>query len=245
VPFRHCNPRDLARRAKSLGKRSVPVLLTDGMFSRDGRAAPLREYCGVLPKRTTLLVDDCHGAGVLGPNKRGTVEYEQLPRSNIIQTITLSKAFGAFGGAILCSTKLRHRILSSSSAVTSSTPFPLPLARAALAALKLLEKNEGFGSRLSENHRSVREQLRAVGFEVEDFPGPIIPFYTRNKGDAAKVSRALLKHGIHPPLIRYPGGPESGFFRFVISSEHSRKQLRKLCVCLAACTKLLSTKVVN
>jgi hypothetical protein len=39
------------------------------------------------------------------------------------------------------------------------------------------------------------------------------------------LSRALLAAGVYPPFIKYPGGPASGYFRFVISSEHSRSQL--------------------
>jgi 7-keto-8-aminopelargonate synthetase-like enzyme len=241
LPFRHCDPGDLARKLKRLGGGSVPVLLTDGMFARNGRVAPLRAYVEVLPKGTTLLVDDCHGVGVLGPTGRGTLEYEGIPRRNIIQTLTLSKAFGVFGGAILTSRKERRKILSSSRIFAGSTPLPLPLARAALAALGILERDRAFKRRLDENQRFVRAELRARRYELEDFPGPIIPFYPRRTGDRPKVVRALLSCGIHPPFIRYPGGPPNGFFRFVISSEHSQKQLESLCACLGACRKQFAT----
>jgi len=43
--------------------------------------------------------------------------------------------------------------------------------------------------------------------------------------EANRLKRRLLAGGIYPPFVQYPGGPEGGHFRFVISSEHSRKQL--------------------
>jgi hypothetical protein len=42
------------------------------------------------------------------------------------------------------------------------------------------------------------------------------------------LHQALLAAGIYPPFIKYPGGPASGYFRFVISSEHGRRQLDDL-----------------
>jgi hypothetical protein len=42
------------------------------------------------------------------------------------------------------------------------------------------------------------------------------------------LQRALFAAGIFPPFIKYPGGPPNGYFRFVISSEHTRPQLDAL-----------------
>jgi 7-keto-8-aminopelargonate synthetase-like enzyme len=44
----------------------------------------------------------------------------------------------------------------------------------------------------------------------------------------ASLKRRLLAGGIYPPFVKYPGGPAEGFFRFVISSEHSHGQLDRL-----------------
>jgi len=42
-----------------------------------------------------------------------------------------------------------------------------------------------------------------------------------------------LAAGIYPPFVRYPGGPPQGSFRFVISSEHTPRQLDKLVAVLS------------
>ena len=75
--------------------------------------------------------------------------------------------------------------------------------------------------------------LRNAGFPVPETPGPIIPIHPRSPSEATHLNRALLQAGILPPFIKYPGGPASGYFRFVISSEHTRPQLDTLLHVLA------------
>jgi hypothetical protein len=42
------------------------------------------------------------------------------------------------------------------------------------------------------------------------------------------MRRRLPAHGVYPSFIHYPGGPQGGYFRFVVSSEHSQRQLDDL-----------------
>jgi L-lysine 2,3-aminomutase len=52
-------------------------------------------------------------------------------------------------------------------------------------------------------------------------------------GDAegARLRAALLAAGIYPPYLKY-GALTHGIFRFVISSEHTRAQLKQLAAVL-------------
>ena len=81
--FRHRDAADLARQLAKAGPR--PIVLTDGMFGHDGSVAPLRDYLKILPARGRLLVDDAHGAGILGATGKGTVELAGVDRRRIIQ----------------------------------------------------------------------------------------------------------------------------------------------------------------
>jgi 7-keto-8-aminopelargonate synthetase-like enzyme len=149
--FKSRHVQDALRAAKRCGPGSKLILLTDGMFARDGSPAPLREYQRALPRDTRFLVDDAHGAGVLGKTGRGIPEHAGVGRSRVIQTITLSKAFGAYGGAILCDRALRQKILDRSHMFIGSTPLPLPLANAALCAVQILKSNSAHRRRLYRN----------------------------------------------------------------------------------------------
>jgi 7-keto-8-aminopelargonate synthetase-like enzyme len=218
----------LAGAAQRCGPQSKLAVLTDGMFSNDGSAAPLAEYLKVLPKDTLLLVDDAHGGGVLGRSGKGTLEHAGISRSRVIQTVTLSKAFGAYGGAILGPARFRQQVLDRSRMFVGSTPLPLPLAHAALAGVRILKSTPSLRTKLMENAAYVKTALRAAGLPLPEAPGPIVPVLPRRPSEAAGLQKALFAAGIFPPFIKYPGGPPSGYFRFVISNEHSRSQLDQL-----------------
>jgi len=234
ITFSHRDCADLRRILQRLGRSARPILLTDGMFSHDGSVAPLREQQEILPRDAWMLVDDAHGAGILGRRGRGTVELAGIRRERVIQTMTLSKALGVYGGAILGSRQLRGRIIARSRVFVGGTPLPLPLANAALTAVKVLKANAGWRTRLHRRAAGIKAALRDRGWSLPDAPGPIIPFVPRDEREAAALKRKLLAAGIHPPFIHYPGGPENGQFRFVISSEHTGAQLAALVKVLSA-----------
>ncbi|HEX3624516.1 MAG TPA: pyridoxal phosphate-dependent aminotransferase family protein [Verrucomicrobiae bacterium] len=229
LKFAHRNADDFARAIKRCGKGARPILLTDGMFSHDGSIAPLKSYLKHLPSDGMILVDDAHGAGVLGKNGRGTPEHENVSRGKIIQCITLSKAFGVFGGAILATRELREKILQRSRSFVGSTPVPLPLANAALASLKVFRsRGASLRRRLCENAQYVKDSFEQTGSSMPKMPGPIIPVHTQTDRESLALKKHLLAAGIFPPFLKYPGGDANGYFRFVISSEHTRVQLDTL-----------------
>lgn len=232
--FKHRSTAELKLAVARCGEGAKLILLTDGMFSRDGAAAPLSEYLEALPADAQLLVDDAHSAGVLGKSGRGTVEHAGVGRARVVQTVTLSKAFGAYGGAILCTTALRDRINKRSELFAGSTPLPLPLANAALEACRLLQTRRGFRERLLSNSERAKAQLRNAGLPLPQTPGPIIALKPQDRATAKRLQRALLAAQIYPSFIHYPGGPTDGYFRFVISSEHSKAQIERLTNVLAS-----------
>lgn len=232
--FQHRDPRDLARvlaRAKGDDK---PIVLTDGLFAHSGAVAPLEEYVELLPAHGMMLVDDAHGAGILGAQGRGTPEFAGVPRRRVIQTITLSKAFGVYGGAILGTTALRQKIFQTSSMFAGSTPLPPPLAQAALCSVEIMRSDPGLRQRLDKNIQYVKKALRKKGFPVDPAPTPIIAFSPATAAQTAQLRRRLLARKIFPSFIRYSGGPKEGYFRFALSSEHRPAQLDDLLEALTA-----------
>jgi 7-keto-8-aminopelargonate synthetase-like enzyme len=234
INFPHRDAASAARLSRRLGSRAKIVLLTDGLFSHSGEVAPLDAYLRVLPPHTKLLVDDAHAFGILGKTGRGTAEFLGLPISpRLIQTVTLSKSLGTYGGAILGTQELRDRIIARSRLFVGNTPLPLPLTAAALAALDLLRAEPSLRRRLHFNASYVKGALRDAGLSLNDGPGPIVPIHPHSASDVTKLKRTLLKAGIHPPHINYLGGPKDGYFRVVISSEHTAEQLDALVTVLS------------
>jgi 7-keto-8-aminopelargonate synthetase-like enzyme len=228
VKFQHRDVEDLGRVLRRLGLGVRPILLTEGMFSHDGSVAPLKAYLKILPKDSLILLDDAHGAGVLGKTGKGTAEFAGVSRRRIIQTVTLSKAFGAYGGAILATRQLREQLIARSRLFAGSTPLPLPLASAALEAVDILRNGSRLRARLQRNADRLKAALSEAGFSEERTPGPVVSLVPRHDREAQLLKRSLLRRRILPVFIQYPGGPAGGYFRFAISSEHTNTQLDHL-----------------
>ncbi len=231
--FKHRDPKAVASAVERCGPGAKLILLTDGLFARNGSVAPLEKYRSVLPKDAMMLVDDAHAAGLLGRSGKGSLEYAGIGRAGVIQTITLSKAFGVYGGAILASRAIRSRAMEHSRLFVGSTPLPLPLAYAAQESVKLLQSDRSLKRRLAANADYVHQNLRALPGFAPEGAGPILFVHPKGRGTTRALKERLLRSGIYPSHIRYPGGPVQGFFRFVISSEHSRPQLDRLVAALS------------
>lgn len=226
--FKHGDISAVGRALSKCGPRARPIILTDGMFAHDGSVAPLSQYLKILPRHGRILVDDAHGAGVLGAMGKGSLEHEGAGRKRIIQCATLSKAFGVYGGVVLGTRALREQIIARSHVFAGTTPLPLPLAGSAITALKLLRSEPACRERLSQNTSYLRSQLRHSGWNVQETPGPIIRLPLMNRAAAADLKRRLFAAGIFPPFLKYGRASAAGYFRFVISSQHTRAQLNKL-----------------
>lgn len=226
--FRHRDPEDLARLLRALPHPSSPLILTDGVFGQDGALAPLGEYLELLPKDGRILVDDAHGVGVLGRYAKGTAQHFGVPVRRLVQCATLSKAFGVHGGVILGTRRLIEAVQRRSRVFAGSTPLPLPLAAGALAALVLVATDLKMRQRLAHSTALVKAALPTFGVAVHDNPAPIVSLEPKSTQQAARLERSLLAQRIYPSFIRYPGGPEAGFFRFAISSEHTPRELGRL-----------------
>lgn len=227
LTFPHRDPAGLARRCRRLPRTARLLLVTDGVFAHDGSIAPLDVYRGILPDSAWLWVDDCHAVGTLGPAGRGTHEFLGLGRVQLVQTATLSKAFGAQGGLILADRAICRDVPNRSVAFAGGTPPPLPLIAAAIASLQLVSSDPARLARLTTNVRAVKARLHAAGHIADITPGPVFGLHP-GPAKAPRLKARLVANGILPPWIRYPGGPASGYFRFAISSEHTDEQIDRL-----------------
>ena len=134
------------------------------MFSHDGSTAPLHEYLDVMPKDAMLLVDDAHGAGTLGQAGRGTPEVCGVRDPRVVQTISLSKAFGVYGGAVLGTAEVIEAIQNRSRIFNGNTPPPLPLVNATLASLMILKSDLSFAHEAEGQHRAHQKRVARGGF---------------------------------------------------------------------------------
>lgn len=225
--FRHLDDEDLAKKAARLEVLNSAAVLTDGLFAHNGRFAPLKAYRDALGPEVLLWVDDSHAAGIAGKNGRGTCEAPGFGRQHTIQTVTFSKGFGVYGGAVLCSRAFRKLMVERSTALIGNTPLPLPLAAGVLKAMELVRSRPEIRGQLARNIELFWSEL---GVKPS---APLAPIVTLTPAEPRALWTRLLRKGIFPSLIRYPGCPAEGYFRFALSSGHSPQQVRALAEVLA------------
>ncbi len=227
--FRSCDVDDLGSKLQehhSLGQKAL--ICTDGVFA-SGALAPICAYQELARKwEAAILMDDAHGVGVLGKHGRGTLEHLGLPPDCVYQTGTLSKAFGCFGGFVAGDKPLTELVREHSDAYIGSTPLPPAIACAAMVSIDIVSSDTTLRASLRRNTELLKSGLRSLGIEFEDGPTPISVFVLGDKEYNLKIHKELLDSDQLVPYNFYPGGPEHGFFRMVVTAMHTQEQISRV-----------------
>ena len=134
--------RDVAAVERALASRDEEraVVITDSVFSADGVLAPLRRLHDVCRRHGALLiVDEAHGLGVRGTGGRGLLEEVGLAGApDVVMTVTMSKALGSQGGAVLGPVAVRDHLIDAARPFIFDTGLAPAAVGAAWAALRVL-----------------------------------------------------------------------------------------------------------
>ena len=169
-PFRHGRLDKLERalqRAQTDGGGVLVVV--DGVFSMEGDIAPLREICELCERYgARLMVDEAHGAGVLGARGAGTAELLGVEDRADLRMGTFSKSLASCGGFVAGSAEvIEYLRLYSRPFLFTASAVPAALG-AALEALRIVRSPEGppLLARVLANAWRLRDGLHELGFAV-------------------------------------------------------------------------------
>ena len=236
--FRHRDVDDLRARLHRFARCRRRIVMTDGVFSMDGDVAPLAALAAACHQAgATLVVDDAHGFGVLGPEGRGSVAAAGLGVADVpVLMCTLGKATGTFGAFVAGSETLVESLLQRARTYLYTTALPPAVAAATRAALRLLREQPWRRQQVLEHARRFREGAAALGLQVLPSSTPIQPMLAGPEARASDWSRALLDAGFWVPAIQPPTVPVgSARLRVTFSAEHSAEDVDRL---LEACGRL-------
>ncbi|MEN6406771.1 MAG: pyridoxal phosphate-dependent aminotransferase family protein [Thermoguttaceae bacterium] len=244
VVFRHADPDELRTKIqKHLKPGQCPAVLSDGVFAATGDLAPVDRYVEVLREYpdSTLLLDDAHGLGVLGPHGRGTFEYFEiaadgvntarppLPCPALLCCGTLSKAVGGYGGVIVGDDPFVEQLRAGSSYTAGASPPATPIAAATARALELIAAEPGLRERLLANARRLKVGLRKLGFSVSDSPAPIAGLTIGTAENMRRIQRELMGRGIAVAyMAQYAGLGSEGALRLAVFATHTDAMIDRL-----------------
>lgn len=199
---------------------SLPLIVTDGLFSMAGDIAdlPSLHHTGA-----PLIVDDAHGLGTLGATGKGTAELTSVRPDILIGT--LSKAFGSEGGFVCCDRELATYLRNHARSYVYSTALSAGVVAASRAALRLIQNSDAVAT-LQENIAYARE---ALGVSSAEPATPIIPIPIGDERHALHVADYLRDHHVWAPAMRYPTVPRGeAIIRVTVSAAHSHAHIDQL-----------------
>lgn len=203
-------------------------VVTDSVFSMDGDRAPLTDLAALCrDRRATLIVDEAHALGVLGPGGRGLAAELGLQPEAVVAP--LGKAFGSFGAFVAGSAALADVLLNRARSFIFTTALPPSIAAANLAALCLIEGPEG-----EERRTRLALLIRrfAAGLAQRGLLAPaagtttIFPLHVGDDTRAMECCEYLLKRGLYAQGIRPPTVPPgTARLRFSLMATHTDEDI--------------------
>ncbi len=185
----------------------------DGVYSMFGDIGPNSQVIDLLDRYPALhaYIDDAHGFAWTGSNGRGVVLGERSVHPRLVVAISLSKAFGAGGGAIISgSDELADQIAFRGGPLMFGGPIQTAELAAGVAAAELLLSPESV-----ELHRRMRNQIDLVADRARAHGVPLsswahTPIWFAHVGgfeQARNVAKRVVDAGYWVNLSSFPVVP--------------------------------------
>jgi 8-amino-7-oxononanoate synthase len=200
--------------------------------------APLPEIVELCARfGARLMVDEAHGAGVLGARGAGTAELLGVEDRVDLRMGTFSKSLASCGGFVAGPAEVIEYLRIQSRAFLFTAAAVPAAVGAALAALRIVRSEDGppLLRAVLDNARHLRDGLEQRGFAVvspQPLPGggdivtPIVPVLVGDDWKAALLWRALYDAGVFVNTALHPAVPPGGaLLRTSVMATHDRETL--------------------
>lgn len=180
------------------------IVVIESIYSVLGDAADIERTAAICAAYDALLiVDEAHGIGVVGAG-RGAIHAAGLAGAeHVVITVTMSKALGTQGGAVLGSALLREHLVNTARTFLFDTALAPAAAAAAAAACRIVAAEP---QRVSALHAVAERIATAAG--VDRAPGAVQSIPVGSPDAAFAAARSLHEMGILVGCFRPPSVPD-------------------------------------
>jgi 8-amino-7-oxononanoate synthase len=233
--FRHNRMDKLERMLERAANDGGGVLVVvDGVFSMEGDVPPLAEICDLCERfGARLMVDEAHGAGVLGVRGAGAAEHFGVEDRVDLRMGTFSKSLASCGGFVAGPADVIEFLRVQSRAflfTASAVPAAVGAAQAALRIVRTAEGRELMAKVLA-NARLWSDGLVERGFKVVrhgDLVTPIVPVLVEDDWKAGLLWKALYDAGVFVNTALHPAVPPGGaLLRTSVMATHDTPTLER------------------
>lgn len=227
--YLHSSPVDLCKKLEKHREKKC-LVVTDGVFSVRGDIAPLPE---ILEKirffSASLMVDDAHGIGVLGPKGQGSIEYFQLPENSVdILVGTFGKAFGTFGAFVAADDVIIDTLIQSARSYIYTTAVPPAIACATRESLSIIQSEPWRREKLQDLINYFQKMAAFQGIGCEPSKTPIQSILIGSAEKAMKLGKMLTDQGIYVAVMRPPTtAPHKSCLRVTLTALHQKTHIEQ------------------
>jgi 8-amino-7-oxononanoate synthase len=155
-----------------------------------------------------LVVDEAHALGVVGPGGVGALAAAGLAGApDVVGTVTLSKALGAQGGAVLAAPEVIDLLVNTARPFIFDTGLAPSSAGAALAALRVLAAEPARPGRARAHAAQLAHLVDVLGIETVHPDAAVVPAYLGEPRRAVTAAAACLDAGVRVGCFRPPSVP--------------------------------------
>lgn len=201
--FAHSDPVDLDRElARRAGSRVLVAV--ESLYSVLGDAAPLEELVAVCSRHDALLVvDEAHGIGVAGQGRGLVAALGLVGADNLVVTMTLSKALGSQGGAVLAPDPVRDHLVNTARSFIFDTGLAPAAAAAAAAAADIVAAHPSLAGRVRHHAEAI-----AATLGIEPAAGAVQSLPMPSPDAAVAACLALRERHVLVGCFRPPSVPD-------------------------------------
>lgn len=237
---------ELGRAAELAGQMGGGVLvITEGVFGMKGDLGKLDEIVAMKKDFDfTLLVDDAHGLGTMGPNGEGTPAHFGVTDGVDVIFDTFAKSMAGIGawvaGPKYVIDFMRYNMRSQQFAKS----LPMPMVIGGLKRLEMIRNHPEFREKLWEITRALQKGFVDRGFEIGSTQSPVTPVYM--KGGVEEATNLVYdlreRHNLFCSVVVYPVIPKGEIIlRIIPTAVHTLDDVKYTLDCFEDCrTRLLA-----
>lgn len=205
--YRHNDMDDLERLLADAPADRGKLIVTDGVFSMLGDLVDLPRLKELADRYgAKVLVDDAHGVGVIGEGGRGTPSHYGVDVDLI--TGTFSKSLASLGGFVVGDRRVVDYVKTTARPMIFSAAMTPSNAAAALAALRVMQREPEHMERLWSNVDFMHRGFCELGYDVGERPQSAILPIVIGKDEATFVWwRRLFDEGVYTNAVVAPAVP--------------------------------------
>lgn len=215
------------------------VVVVEALYSMDGDLAPLAALHELLERHdATIVVDEAHSVGLLGPHGAGAWAQAGLPRERLAaRIVTGGKALGIAGAFVVGSAALQSLLVNKARPFVFTTAPPPAVCGALVAAITIAREADDARARTLRLAAQLAKALRRTtpGAHATAPDGAIVPFHVGDARATLALGRGLAEAGFAVGAVRPPTVPEGAArLRFVVHAHNDENSIARAATALRA-----------